>query len=212
MTALITLTTAGSDSGPFSLYSDATGYATAFATGIAKSSLIAGYTSSVVPDGTTIVRVQSTGVCTNYIDIVLTGGTTTTSTTPVPNAISATGCAFSVGAYSSYSNTPNPMIDDVICTGGSILVTGTGSYLVQAYATITTYNGTTLETTISINSTNFNATKSGSSGTQLSANTMSLTAGTYTYNIRVRASSTVPAAPGADGGGGSGGLNITYIP
>lgn len=213
MTALITLTTAGADSGPFNLYTNIDSYSAAFATGVSKAALVAGYTSTAVTDGATIIRVKSTGACVNYIDITLGGVTpTTTTTTTVVNAITSTVCGFSVGAYSSYSNTPDPMIDDKICTGGTILVTGTGSYLVKAYATITTYHGTTLETTISINGTNFIASKSSSTGTQYSTNTMSLTAGTYTYQIRVRASSTVPAAPGADGGGGSGGLDITYIP
>jgi len=72
MTALITLTTAGSDSGPFNLYSDLDGYTTAFETAVPKVDLLAGYASSLVPDYTTIVRILSTGVCTNYIDVTLT--------------------------------------------------------------------------------------------------------------------------------------------
>jgi hypothetical protein len=72
MTALITLTTAGSDSGPFNLYSDLDGYTTAFETAVPKASLLAGYASSLVPDFTTVVRILSTGVCTNYIDVTLT--------------------------------------------------------------------------------------------------------------------------------------------
>ena len=60
MTVLITLTTAGSSTGPFSLYSDANSYSTPFETGVAKSSLLAGYTSTLVPNGTTIIRVMST--------------------------------------------------------------------------------------------------------------------------------------------------------
>ena len=83
MNVLITLTTAGIDTGPFNLYSNTDSYVTAFQTNIAKSLLVAGYTSTVVPAGTTYVRVKSTGLCTNYIDIYVTGsGTTTTTTTP----------------------------------------------------------------------------------------------------------------------------------
>jgi hypothetical protein len=81
MTVLITLTVAGADSGPFNLFSNLDGYTSAFATGISKSALLAGYSSSVVPDYTTIVRVVSIGNCTNYIDIVLGEVTTTTTTT-----------------------------------------------------------------------------------------------------------------------------------
>jgi hypothetical protein len=81
MTALITLTTAGTDSGPFDLYSDLDGYISAFETGVLKSSLLAGYSSSVVPDYTKIIRIKSNGVCTNYIDVSLELVTTSTTTT-----------------------------------------------------------------------------------------------------------------------------------
>jgi hypothetical protein len=43
--------------------------------------LLAGYSSSLVPDFTTIIKVLSTGQCTNSIDIVLDEVTTTTSST-----------------------------------------------------------------------------------------------------------------------------------
>lgn len=52
MTVLITLTLAGSDTGPFDLYSNADGYTTAFETGISRAALIAGYTSNLAPIGT----------------------------------------------------------------------------------------------------------------------------------------------------------------
>jgi hypothetical protein len=94
MTVLITLTTAGSSTGPFSLYSNVDSYSVPFETGVSKSSLLAGYTSVLVPNGTTIVRVMSTGTCTNYTDIPVvpcptttttsTSSTTTTTTTVAP--------------------------------------------------------------------------------------------------------------------------------
>ena len=72
-TALITLTTAGADTGPFNLYSNIDGYVTPFQTGVSKSALQTGYLSTVIPDTTTIVRVKSTSLfCTNYIDLELT--------------------------------------------------------------------------------------------------------------------------------------------
>ena len=72
---LITLTAGtGGNTGPtFNLFSDADGYVIAFETGVAKSSLVAGYTSSVVPDGTTIIRCKSVGTCTNYTDFTISG-------------------------------------------------------------------------------------------------------------------------------------------
>ena len=81
MTVLITLTTAGTDSGPFNLYTELDGYDIPFETGVLKTALTSGYTSTVVPDYATIVRVKSTGDCVNYIDITLTSPTTTTTST-----------------------------------------------------------------------------------------------------------------------------------
>jgi hypothetical protein len=83
MTVLITLTTAGTDTGPFNLYSNVDGYVSAFETGVSKAALLAGYSSALVPNGTTIIRIKSTGTCVNYIDVtVVTTTTTTTTSTP----------------------------------------------------------------------------------------------------------------------------------
>jgi hypothetical protein len=71
MTATITLTTAGSDTGPFLLFSDVDGFTSAFESGVLKGILEAGYTTALVPDGTQIIRVMSTGDCKNYVDITL---------------------------------------------------------------------------------------------------------------------------------------------
>lgn len=82
MTVFITLTLAGSDSGPFDLYSDIDFFTTPFETGVSKSALISGYSSSLVPDFTKAIRVKSTSnFCTNYVDIPVEYITTTTTTT-----------------------------------------------------------------------------------------------------------------------------------
>lgn len=82
MTVFITLTTAGTDSGPFNLYSDWDGFVTPFAVGVSKIDLEAGYSASSVPDFTSVVRVLSTAqYCINYVDITLGFPPTTTSTT-----------------------------------------------------------------------------------------------------------------------------------
>jgi hypothetical protein len=81
MTVLITLTVAGSDSGPFNLYSNLDGYTSAFEAGVPKASLLAGYSSALVPDFTTTIRIKSVGDCNNYIDIPLYATTTTSSST-----------------------------------------------------------------------------------------------------------------------------------
>lgn len=97
MTVLITLTTAGTSTGPFSLYSNVDSYSTPFVTGVSRSSLLAGYTSTVVPNGTTIIRVMSTGTCTNYTDIsVVPCSTTTTTTTVTPTTTTTTTVAYQI--------------------------------------------------------------------------------------------------------------------
>lgn len=95
MIVFLTLTTAGSDTGPFDLYSDLDGFITPFETGVDKATLEAGY-STTVPDGASIVRITSAGDCVNSVDITLRLAdcnlegyvqaitTTTTSTTVAP--------------------------------------------------------------------------------------------------------------------------------
>lgn len=82
MTVLLTLTTAGTDATVFDLYSNLDSFTTAFETGVSRASLVAGYSSALVPDFTTIVRIQATEKCVNFVDIVLESTTTTTTTTP----------------------------------------------------------------------------------------------------------------------------------
>lgn len=81
MDVLITLTTAGVDTGPFDLYSNSDNYAVPFASTIARGVLENGYLSTVVPGDATIVRVKSLDICTNYVDLTIGTTTTTTSTT-----------------------------------------------------------------------------------------------------------------------------------
>lgn len=93
MTIIITFSSIGADAGPFNLYSNVDGYASPFAIGVTKIQLLTGYSSDVVPDGTTIVRAKSTGVCTNYVDLVVTvipTTTTTSSTTIAPTTTTST--------------------------------------------------------------------------------------------------------------------------
>ena len=74
MTVVITLIVAGADTGPFKLCSDVDGFTIAFETSVSKASLLAGYTSTLVPPGTTTIRVVSLGICSDYIDISIEGG------------------------------------------------------------------------------------------------------------------------------------------
>lgn len=121
MTALITLTTAGADSGPFNLYSNLDGYATAFEVAVPKVDLLAGYASSLVPDFTTTVRVLSTGTCTNYIDIILaplptttttSSSSTTTSTSTSSSSTTTTTTTLACGCFEIETNISQIDLDD----------------------------------------------------------------------------------------------------
>lgn len=158
MTVLITLTTAGSDSGPFNLYSNLDGFVSAFATGVSKSALLAGYSSSVVPDYTTTIRVMSLGNCTNYIDIVLstltttttsttsTSSTTTTTTTVAPTTTTTTTIACFSYEMIGVSDGPGCVgfvnytytdCEGVLQTGGSFSSSTTEYICAQSAPTIT---------------------------------------------------------------------------
>jgi hypothetical protein len=94
MFVFITLTSAGADAGPFNLYSDADGFVSPFAIGVSKAALLAGY-AATAPAGTTTVRIISTGVCTNFIDVAISA--TTTTTTTVVEIICGESSSFSGG-------------------------------------------------------------------------------------------------------------------
>jgi hypothetical protein len=68
----ITISTLGPSTGPFKLYSNVDGYTTAFATGVTRAQLLAGYTTTAAPLATTSVKVVSTGACTTFLNINLT--------------------------------------------------------------------------------------------------------------------------------------------
>lgn len=106
MTVLITLTSAGASAGPFNLYSDTDGYVTPFATGISRATLLGGYTSSAVPDGTTSIRILSTGTCTNNIIVSVVGTTTTTTSSSSTSSTSTTTTIAPIMAYWFASKIP----------------------------------------------------------------------------------------------------------
>jgi hypothetical protein len=70
MNVLIQLTIADIDTGPvFNLFSDVNNYSSPFESGISKTALLTGYTSTVVPGLASIIRVKSTGNCSSYVDL-----------------------------------------------------------------------------------------------------------------------------------------------
>lgn len=76
----VQLTVAGSDTGPFNLYSNSDGFISAFESNIPKSSLLSGITVDA-PVGTVMIRITSANTtCSNYVDIPVAAYTTSTST------------------------------------------------------------------------------------------------------------------------------------
>lgn len=72
MDVFLQLTSAGSDSGPFNLFTEEDGFLVPFETDVDKSILEAGAIFTTVPTYTNIVRIKSNGNCVNYVDIYLT--------------------------------------------------------------------------------------------------------------------------------------------
>jgi hypothetical protein len=132
MTVLIALTTAGSSTGPFNLYSNTDNYAAPFETNVPKASLVAGYLSVVVPAGTTVIQVRSLGTCTNSINIPIdllttstssTSTTSTTTTTVAPSSTTTTSSTTTVPTTSTTTTTTIPTLECVEVTN-TISVTG----------------------------------------------------------------------------------------
>ncbi len=91
MTVTITLTLAGSDTGPFNLYSDVDGYTSAFQTNVPKGDFLGGgLTTGTVPDGTTEILVRSTGACQRDLYLSVAGAPATTTTTSSTSSTTST--------------------------------------------------------------------------------------------------------------------------
>lgn len=101
-TVLITLTTAGSDTGPFSLLSNLDGYTVPFETNVPKLALQAGYLCITVPDGASNIRVKSDNPsCSNFITLNIVPTTTTTTSSSTTSTTSTTTSSTSTSTTTS---------------------------------------------------------------------------------------------------------------
>lgn len=142
MNVLITLTTAGVDTGPFNLYSNVDSYTTAFETNISRGILVAGYTSTIVPPGTSAIRVKSMGVCTNYVDITVTVPSTTTTTTTASGTTTSTTTAAPVGTTTTTTTAePVPTTTTTTTYVGPATTTTTSTTPIPPATTTTTTTG-----------------------------------------------------------------------
>jgi hypothetical protein len=132
--AIITITAAGVDAGPvFDIYSDVDGFTTPFENDVPKASLLSGFTSVNVPDGTTEIKLISDGVtCTNNVIVQLP--TTTTTVPCYCYKVDTTGGSYAVEWVDCDGNQGLDYLADettnFCAKEGSIQYTGTGDIVV----------------------------------------------------------------------------------
>jgi hypothetical protein len=125
---LIIMTGAGLDVGPImALYSDADGYAVPFESGILRSALEAGYTSNLVPDAATIIRVVCTdGLCVgSYEDSSITTTTTTSTSTSTTSTSTSTTTSTSTSTTTSTSTSSTTSTTSTTTTAIPVVPCGT---------------------------------------------------------------------------------------
>ena len=83
-------TSAGTDTGPFDLFSNVDGYIIPIDGAISRAALLAGYTCTTVPDTATSIRVKSLAACKNYVDLAISFPTTTTTTSTSTSTTTST--------------------------------------------------------------------------------------------------------------------------
>lgn len=156
MTGIITLNIAGTDTGPFNLYSNINGYISAFAVNITRAQLLTGYSTDAIPDFATIIRIMSIGNCNNYIDVPIptclligTGvitippPTTTTTTTLPLTTTTSTSTSTSTTTTTVIPTTTTTTTTAVINCGSSSSFSGGISYPTTQSVILGTTTGNT---------------------------------------------------------------------
>jgi len=192
MIALITLVIpVGGSAGPFDLYSNTDGYTVPFATNVSAAILQAGYTSNVVPNGTVTIRVISSGVCTNSIDIplnVLPTTSTTSTTTTVAQAcyvydLTATINNASWSAQLCYGRGRAGVLPFIGDTFTTPCIINTSLVLNGITAVQTSFDCSTTTTTSSSTSTSTTSTSSSTTTTTTTAEPTTTTTTTTVYCV-----------------------------
>jgi hypothetical protein len=109
----ITLNSIVGTPGPFSLYSNTDGYTIPFETGVLLTSLQSGYGTPNVPNGTTNVKIKSTGGGCDYEITKLIVGIPTNTPTPTPTPTGPTNTPTSTPTPTPTS-TPTPTTTSTI--------------------------------------------------------------------------------------------------
>jgi len=156
MTVTVTLTSLGADLDNFTLTADGDSYTAIIASGVARATLLAGATYTNVADGSTKIKVVSTGLCTNelIIDIVplpttttttTVAPTTTTTTTAVPTTTTTT--------TASPTTTTTTTVAPTTTTTTTVAPTTTTTTTVAPTTTTTTTASPTTTTTTTVAAT-----------------------------------------------------------
>jgi hypothetical protein len=168
-TVLITLTTAGPDTGPFDLYCvDNSGNVIGppFENNVSKAALVAGYVSILVPDSCERIRVQSdNNLCTNFIDLTLPITTTTTSTTSTTTSTTSTTSTTTLNLTTSTSSTTTS-------TTTQQPSTTTSTTTQQPTTTSSTTTTTTQQPTTTSSTTTSSTTSTSTSSTTTTTTTL----------------------------------------
>lgn len=128
MSVLITLTTAGTNTGPFNIYSNTDGYTTAFATGITRAQLLAGYLAITIPQYTSTVLVKSTGACARNLYLDVSGAPTSTTTTTSSTSTTTSTTTISPIPLSKLTNYGSRSINVALKKNNDVITTfGVGS-------------------------------------------------------------------------------------
>ena len=89
-------------------------YVSPFESNISRNKLLSGFLSIFVPSSTSIIRIQSDGDCTSYVDIPVEAMvTTTTSSTPIPPTTTTTTTVY-IPPTTTTTTTSEPIIADTI--------------------------------------------------------------------------------------------------
>ena len=184
MTVLVTLTLAGTDTGPFNLYSDADGFTTALAVGISKAALEAGYSLTGVPDGATIIRTQSTGTCTNFIDMFIGGTITTTTTSSTTSTTTTAALECITGDKNSIATCDGGQSVLFTVTSGNTALITPGGYYYSGTGT-RYYSAYIMDATNAFVLYTFNYTQVGSNPGSWTSNLPANTLSAGSYRLRV---------------------------
>lgn len=191
----ISLSGLGASVGPFTLLSNATGTFIPFMTGVPKSSIASpSYLTVVVPDNTTIIRVQSTGTCSTYIDLFVIGGplpptTTTTTASGTTTTTTSSGTTTTTTASGSTTTTSS--------TTSTTSTTSTSTTTTSEPTTTTTSEPTTTTTSSSTTSTTLEptTTTTGEPTTTTTVEPTTTTTGEPTTTTSTSTTTTTTAEP-----------------